>query len=242
MKYPERPDPYAVEDKEAAGVVKDILYADPNKPYNYVFSAPKLKKVQKWENNYEFVYGPNEREYHEGLRYRYKVFNQIPGHHYAVCQLAVRGRSVEVIANLSGLSIAVILKVLSHPPNAQWIESMRERWRLMREDANEGKATTAAEAFEYLKDVVSAKEKGDKERLKAALHAMSLDPHGRYEPYSKQDNSPEPLHGSSLLEYIEKGSLARFNAIQVQAESAGENDGQASTDSPVGVDIAASAG
>lgn len=227
MKWPAVPNPYEIEDKENAGIVDNILYANPERPYDYIFSAPSLKKRQKWENDYVNIYGINEREYHEGLRYRYKTFNEIPAHHYAVCQLLVRHRSVETIAHLSGFSIKMILNIAAHPPNAAWIEGIKERWRLKREEAAGAKDKLAEEAFERLGRIVRREEKADLVQLKATLHAMSLDPHGRYEPYSKQEEGTEPIHGSSLLEYIEKGSVNRFNATTVQATPTGDTDAKA---------------
>jgi hypothetical protein len=179
------------------------------------FSLGALKKERKWEKHN--IVHPNSVEYEEGLRYKYASLNEAPGPHLAILELAARGRNVQAIANLSGRSTTSVVKVLEHRPNAQWLERMRERVRYIREEADEKKKELAEQAFGYEAAVVTGQEKPDFVRLRAAQHAMSMDPHGRYELYSKEDKENGPLHGDNIVEIIQKAQSRFAQAIPVQA-------------------------
>lgn len=142
----------------------------------------------------------------------------MPEIHRLICDWAYRGRTSQQIAEMLKLDIAKVRKVLAFPPCAQYVESLRERKRMLVEMANEKKVDVAVQAFDYMAGVVSGKEKPQRDRVDAAKHMMSMDPIGRYEKYNgKSDSSSSVLDTSNLEDYIEhKRKIIPSNDVTVE--------------------------
>ena len=157
-----------------------------------------------------------------GKPYPYDDWALVWDHHRRVAHWSYGGRTPETIARLCNLDVMTVRRILNHPPVAAWIEYMKERLRVCREKADEAKAETAEKAFDVIREIVIGDAKPEKTRLDACKVAISIDPHGRYEPYDPVNDRAAPLGTDEWRDFIENKSVIDVEAVVIEPDEESE--------------------
>ena len=183
-----------------------------------------LRKAREWELEQGYPVEVVPEGFSEGgesaqFNYEYRDFDSrdVPLHHKAIANMAVRGLSEEEIIATRKESRYVIRRVLGHYPVKQYVLRQLTLKKMAVEDARlavvESRRALADKGFTVLGEILDGEKPANNALVKAAAEARALHPERVYEPVKDTEQNDKPHDTTTLDEFFE-----RFKRKKVQAE------------------------
>lgn len=167
-----------------------------------------------------------------GLTYAYKDYDlDAPKHHKLVADLKFANKTEAEIADITGLAMPIIRKILAHSPVAQHIAKLRLFAEEEMRKWHERTAEVGTKGFESIEAMLDGDKKPSIPELKLAEMAIKLDPTGRFNLDGKgKEQAGRTITGANLNDFIENAKRRK----QIEAEQVTSHEGEHDDGSAVG--------